>query len=578
MVQIIGGVTMAYFLKKTRLNNKTYLAIYESFYSHEKKGTAHKCYKSIGAVETLIANGIDDPVSFYRQEVDDLNLRRKADGVKKISDKSPMRHLGHFPLKGIMEKLKIKKFVDFFKLTTDFEFDLYEMLSSLVYARAVNPCSKQRTFHEVIPYLLTEHDYSYDQLLDGIAYLGGNYRKFVEIFTTATKEVYGIDTSKTYFDCTNFYFEIDREDDFRKKGPSKENRKEPIVGLGLLLDNNQIPIGMEMYPGNESEKPVLRDVISSLKKRNNITGKTIHVADKGLNCAKNIAASRRSGDGYLFSKSVKGLPKKEREWVLLKDGYVAVRDSKGKELYRYKSCVDEFPYTVEQDDKEFTVKLTEKRLVTYNPTLATKQRYEINRMAEKAKALTLSQAKKEEYGESSKYVSFTDGKGKKATVNIKQDAIDKDLELAGFNLIITSETRMKDSDIYSTYHNLWRIEESFRIMKSDLDARPVFVQKESTIKGHFLVCYLAVLLERIFQFKVMENKYGATEIFRFMKDFKVIKVDGGKYVNTTMDTDFINDLAEKTGLPLCNYSLSETQLKSIINHKLKTPTEKSQQG
>ena len=558
---------MAYYLKKTNLKGRTYLSIDESFYSHDKKGTAHKCFKSLGSIETLKANGMDDPIAFYQNEVDELNKKRKDDGVRKISDKSPLLYLGYFPLKSIIEKLKIKKYVDFFKLTTNFEFDLYEMLSSLIYARAVNPCSKHRTFHEVLPCLHSSYDYSYDQLLDGLSYIGGNYQKFVEIFTTITGEVYGLDTSKTYFDCTNFYFEIDREDDFRKKGPSKENRKDPIVGLGLLLDNNQIPIGMEMYPGNESEKPVLRDVIDNLKKRNNITGRTIHVADKGLNCAQNIAFSKKSGDGYLFSKSVKGLPKKEKEWVLLENDYTVVRDKNGKELYRYKSCVDQFPYTVEHEGKEVTVQLTEKRLVTYNSTLAAKKRYEINRMVEKAKSLTLSQAKRDDYGETGKYMNFTDGKGGKAKVSINQEAIDKDLQLAGYNLIVTSETRMTDSDIYSTYHNLWRIEESFRIMKSDLDARPVFVQKESTIKGHFLICYLTVLLERIFQFKVLGNKYGTSEILSFMKDFKVTEAEG-KYINTTMDSDFIEHLSENTGLPLQNYLLSETQVKSILNCKL----------
>lgn len=107
-----------------------------------------------------------------------------------------------------------------------------------------------------------------------------DYEKFVEIFTSQVGATYGIDTSKTYFDCTNFYFKIDREDDFRKKGPNKENKKEPFVELGLLLDRNQIPIGMKMYPGNESEKPVMREVINHLERQHNVTGKTIHVADK----------------------------------------------------------------------------------------------------------------------------------------------------------------------------------------------------------------------------------------------------------------------------------------------------------
>lgn len=558
---------MAYFLKKSKLKGRTYISICESFYSHEKKGTAHKTYKSLGSIETWIQNGIPDPVSHFQKEVDALNRERVQTGVRKISDQSPILYLGYFPLKALLDKLQIKKYVDYFKLTHDFQFDLYELLSSLIYSRAVNPCSKYRTFHEVLPNLYEPVHYSYDQLLDGLSFMGNDYQKFVEIFTVQVNRFFSLDTSKTYFDCTNFYFEIDREDDFRRKGPSKENRKDPIVGLGLLLDCNQIPVGMKMYPGNESEKPLLRDVIGQLKAQNNITGRTIHVADKGLNCSQNIAFSKKNGDGYLFSKSVKALPETEKVWVLSDKDWKAIKDKNGKLLYWCKSCIDKFPYKVEQDGKEFTVKLREKRLLTYNPSLASKKRYEINRMVEKAKALTVSGAKKTEYGEAGKYVDFTDKSGKKAVIHINQDAIDKDLTFAGYNLLVTSEIEMRDQDIYNTYHNLWRIEESFKIMKSDLDARPAFCQKEESIKGHFLICYLTVLLERILQFKVLENKYATAEIFRFLKDFKVTKAET-KYINTATSSDIIEGLSKKLKLPLTNYFLTETQIKSILNHKI----------
>ena len=557
---------MAYYLKKTKLKGRTYLSIDESFYNHEKHGTAHKCFKSLGSVETWIQKGIPDPVAHFQKEVDALNREKAAVGVRKISEVSPLQYLGYFPLKALLEKMQVKKYVDYFKLTNNFTYDLYELLSSLTYARAVHPCSKYKTFHEVLPNLYDPFHYSYDQLLDGLAFLGNDYEKFIEIFTVQAGRIFKLDTSKTYFDCTNFYFEIDREDDFRKKGPSKENRKEPIVGLGLLLDRNQIPVGMKMYPGNESEKPVLRDVIDQLKAQNNITGRTIHVADKGLNCAKNIAFSKKNGDGYLFSKSVKGLPETEKTWVLLDNGFTDVRDKKGNLLYRYKSCIDSFPYKVEHEGKEYVVKMLEKRLLTYNPSLAAKKKYEINRMAEKARALTASQAKKAEYGEAGKYVDFTDGAGKKASVSINQEAIDKDLKFAGYSLLVTSETKMKDSDIYDTYHNLWRIEESFRIMKSDLDARPVFLQKEETIKGHFLICYLTVLLERLFQFHILGNEYSTTDIFEFIKGFKVVKGEN-KYINTTRSTNFIHELTQRLNLPLTNYYLTETQIESILKHK-----------
>ena len=559
---------MAYFLKKTHNKGRTYLSIVESYYSPQKRCGAHRTYKSLASVESWIAKGIDDPIAHFQKEVDDLNDEVSNDKVLKISDSSPELYLGYFPFVSLLNKMNIKKYIDYFNFSNSFEFDLYELLSSLIYARLVNPCSKYKTFHEVIPQLKDTTHFSYDQLLDGLEFIGNDYGKFIEIFNEQMKKVYNINTSKTYFDCTNFYFEIDKEDDFRRKGPSKENRKDPIVSLGLLLDANQIPIGMKLFPGNESEKPVLRDVIQGLKKKNQITGKTIHVADKGLNCAQNIAFSKENGDGYLFSKSVKTLPDKEKKWVLLNnDDWKEVKNDEGTLLYKYKSCIDKFPYNIEINDKKRTLNFTEKRVVTYNPKLASKKKYEITKQVEKAKNLCYSQAKRAEYGDLGKYVNFTDENGAKAKATINEEMIEKELELAGYNLLVTSEINMKSIDIYNTYHNLWRIEESFRVMKSDLDARPVFVQKENSIKGHFLICYLAVLLERLFQFKVLDNKYNTQEIMKFIKNFKAVK-GGNKYINVTTSSKFIKEFEEMTKLPLTNYYLTERQIKQIFNYKI----------
>lgn len=557
---------MAYFLKKTKLKGRTYLSIVESFYSPEKKGTAHRVYKSLQSLETLVGQGLEDPIAYYQKEVDELNRDKSQDKQIEISEQSPKRCLGYFPLKAIMKKLRIQHFVNLFKLTTDFDFDLYEILSSLVYARCVNPCSKLRTFHDVLPCLDEGCHFSYDQLLRGLDFYGNNYEKFVELFTTQVSETFGLNTNSTYFDCTNFYFEIDREDDFRRKGPSKENRKEPIVGLGLLLDANQIPIGMRMFPGNESEKPVIREVIGDLKKQNNITGKTIQVADKGLNCSENIITARKNGDGYIFSKSVKQLSGKEMVWVELDRDWHEVKDKEGRPLYKYKECVDGFPYThVDENGKALKVQVKEKRVLTYNPSLAEKQKFEIRKMAEKVKDLCHSKAKRAEYGDYGKYVTFrSKSSDELAIATVNQEAIDNDLRYVGLNMVVTSEVSMSAPDIYSTYRNLWRIEESFRIMKSDLDARPVFLQKENTIKGHFLICYIAVLLERILQFRILGNKYCSSEIYQFFKDFIVVKGEN-RSINLTSKTDFITALAKETGLPLLHLNLTDSQVKKIMN-------------
>lgn len=558
---------MAYFLKQSKQKGKTYLSICESFYQPSKKETAHKTFKSLGSLESLVNKGIPDPISYYKSMIDEMNDERKNKTIHKISNVSPKRYLGYFPIKSIMNKLNVEHYINYFNLTYDFDFNLYELLSSLVYARLVHPCSKHKTYHEVLPNLFETFNYSYDQLLDGLSFIGNEYEKFIEIFNVTTNKVYGLNTSQTYFDCTNFYFEIDRETDFLKKGPSKENRKNPILGLGLLLDTNQIPIAMKLYPGNQSEKPIFRDVIQDLKVKNNIVGKTIHVADKGLNCASNIVFSKSNNDGYLFSKSVKSLPEIEKQWILLKNDYKAVKDNKGNVLYYYKSCIDTFPYKVEIEGKTKTVMLKEKRLITYNPKLALKKRREINQMVEKVNSLVYSKAKRNEYGEMSKYVNFTDEKGDKACISINQKAIDKDLILAGYNLLVTSEINLDDQDIYNIYHNLWRIEESFRIMKTDLDARPVFLQKEETIKGHFLICYLAVLLERIFQFKVLKNEFSSSEVFSFFKGFTLTKAEYN-YINTSISSKILDYISAKFKLPLTNYFLTDKKIEKILKYKI----------
>lgn len=569
---------MAYFLKKTNNKKGTYLQIYESYYDPERKGGAHRSYKPIGYVHQLQAEGMDDPIAFYKDEVQKLNqeLKKKKQDEKarQISEESPEKLLGYFPLKNLCDSLRCKNYIDLMQTATGFRFNIFDMMSALVYARVVHPCSKLKTYIEVIPKLFEKYDFSLDQLYSGLGYIGSEYEKIIEIFNHQVALKYPFDTSHNYFDCTNFYFEIDREDDFRLKGPSKENKKEPIVGMGLLLDANQIPIGMKMYPGNESEKPVMRDIIDDLKQRNHISGRTIQVADKGLNCFENIMHALKASDGYIFSKSVKMLPDTEKIWVLLENDYVDVKNKTGEVLYRIKDCVDDFNYNyTDKNGHRKTLKLTEKRVVTFNPKLAEKQKLEINRQVEKAKKLRTCEAKKSEYGDSSKYVTFisTDKKGEKTTgkvkVEINEKAIENAKKLAGYNMIVTSEIRMTASEIYAAYHNLWRIEESFRIMKSQLDARPVFMQKQETITGHFLICYLSVLLTRLFQIHVLKDEYGTEEIFDFIRDFRVVKISDRKYINLTRSSSFIKDLTAQTDLPLTSYFLGNEDINKMLSHR-----------
>ena len=575
---VVEVISMSYFLKKTKNKKGTYLQIYESYYDPERKCGAHRSYKPVGYVHELIDKGIDDPVSFYSDEIKKLNSEykenKRKNKVRQISEESPEKLLGYFPVKNLNDSLGTKKYLNLLQTATGFRFNIADLMSALIYSRMVHPCSKSKTYDEIIPRLYEKYDFSLDQLYSGIGYIGSEYEKIIEIYNHQINQKYKFDTEKTYFDCTNFYFEIDREDELRRKGPSKENHKSPIVGLGLLLDSNQIPIGMKIYPGNESEKPILRSVIDDLKARNNITGRTIQVADKGLNCINNIMHALKDGDGYIFSKSVKTLSETELTWVLLDNDYVDIKNSDGAVLYRVKECIDDFSYSCQyKNGKKKNIKLREKRIVTFNPKLAEKHIYEINKQVEKAYRLKTSQAKRSEFGDCSKYVTFipTDKKGNKEDgkikVEINEEAIEKAKKLAGYNLIVTSELSMTSKEIYDTYHNLWRIEESFRAMKSQLDARPVYLQKQDSIIGHFLICYLAVLLSRILQIYILEDKYGTEEIFNFIRDFKVAKISDYRYINLTRSSEFIKKLAMNTKLPLTLYFLNNEDINKMLSHR-----------
>lgn len=219
---------MAFFLKVSKHQSRTYLSIYESFYSPDVKGTRHRSYRSLGNIQKLIDSGIDDPISYYQKEVDRLNAQRKAESANRkinqrlISEISPERYLGYFPLANIMTNLDVREHFDYLQSNRRFHFNVFDIFSSLVYARLVAPLSKHRTFHDVLPSMFNSSHDSYYQILDAVEFLGEEYQKIVEIFTVATSENYGIDTKHTYFDCTNFYFEIDKENSFQKKVPAKK--------------------------------------------------------------------------------------------------------------------------------------------------------------------------------------------------------------------------------------------------------------------------------------------------------------------------------------------------------------------
>ena len=572
---------MRYFVKKSTPSKKgLYLQIYKTNYV-PGKGNQNKSYKAIGYVSDLIASGIPDPVAYAQNLVDELNSDLPNRKEMKIGDISSSKNLGYFLIKSMIDYLDFDYILKLMSSNMKFHFNLSDFVRSMIYAQIVNPGSKHKAFEKVMPNIYGTESFSYDQILDTINYIGNDYQKFVELLNISIQKKWKRNTSNAYFDCTNYYFEIDLPKEDRQFGPSKEERHLPIIGQALLLDEDQIPIGMSLYPGNESEKPKIRESIENLKQRFDIDSRIVQVADKGLNCARNIyAASKEANDGYIFSKSVHGknLSKQEKQWVLLENEnniWNEVKDSNGKLIYKYKECIDTFKYKFTNEEGkcvEFNVK--EKRVVSYNPSLARKQKAQIQKQIDKAISISsLKQASKEEYGDSIKYVNFTsidkEGEVVKSVPSLNQEKIDEDLSFAGYNLLVTSEINKSAQDIYNTYHGLWRIEESFRVMKTYLEARPVYLQNKESIYGHFTICYMALAILRLIELKVFNDELPIGQIIEFIRNYNITETLEGSFINNATKSNTLSIIQKRYGLSkLDNIQLRKKDVENILTSEL----------
>lgn len=565
---------MAYYLRITNKNKGKYLQIYETFRVKETKTVKAKCYESLGYEGDLKTEEINNPIEHYKKYVEQLNaekeLKKLISKTEKITDENKTVNIGTSLVKGIFKTLRLEEIFKAFGIIFNRRFSHYEIFRDLVCARIFEPKSKLYTYNEILPIVNPHFDYSLDDVYSFLEDFGSRYESIIELINASLSKKYERNTSISFFDCTNFYFEIDKSDELRAKGPSKENRKEPIIGMGLLLDRNCMPITMQMYPGNQSEIPMLKKCIDSARKQKIIVNRTIRVADKGLNCGNNIYEALMNKDGYIFSKSVIKLSEKEKVWVDLENGYIETYEN-GILVFKIKSCIDEFTYEhTDENKKKNPFKSKEKRVVYWSKKLYDKKMLELDKLEVKVKNLSLSKAKKEKYNAYASYIDFVglDKNGEiteKTIIKINQEKLNRDRKYAGFNMIVTSEINASDNDIYDIYHHLWRIEETFRILKTNLDARPVYVQKESTIFGHFLVCYTSILMVRILQFLVYKNEIKSNELIEFMKTFNVYKIDDDLYINQLKPKNYLEKIKNNFSPIIDNAKFRNKEINELLD-------------
>ncbi|NCC80353.1 MAG: IS1634 family transposase, partial [Clostridia bacterium] len=449
---------------------------------------------------------------------------------------SSFRNIGYLALKPILNRLRLDLPCAALQEKHACEHSIDDVLSFLVYSQIINPVSKISSYHKIGQFF-ENYRFSEDQMYRTLSYLGDAFESIKDYAYRMTEETYGLNTDTTYYDGTNFYFEIDREDDFRRKGPSKENRVSPLVSIGLLLDKDHIPIDVKIYPGNESEKSHFTSVINEMKAKNKIKGRTIYVADKGLNCGNNIIEAIRNNDGYIYSQTVKGSSGMMKLYIENDHGFTPVFDRFGEIEYQIKGFVHDVEIPFDHEGKKLKHKMKQLQVVTWSRNYAEKTRHEREKLIGKAKALINSPSAfdKEKIGNAANYlkkISY-DKNGKVITSTseliLDQEKIDQEARLDGFYLIVTSETGMKPVDVLKAYRGLSHIEETFRVAKLFLKIRPVYLQRAERIKAHVLVCYLSLLILRIMETKVLKHTFSFEEIIHSLRDYNCAMIKPDNY-------------------------------------------------
>ena len=512
------------YLKKTpQKSGRIYLSIVDGYYDKQKGYSKQVTIEKLGYLDEL-EKQYDDPIAFFSEKVQKLKKAKAEQKMPVSIDFSPeeklersltyRKNFGYSVLSQIYHDLEIDKFLINRQRSTKMGFSSNNIMKLLVYSRLLNPASKRKTF-DARTWYFEKDNYSLDDVYRCLTFLNKHSSALQLWINDRIKQLYGRDSSLVYYDVTNYYFEIDDTDELRKKGVSKEHRPNPIVQMGLFMDAMGIPITFQLFPGNINDCLTLRPNLSRIQKEYGL-GKVIIVADKGMNTGDNIYYTLSAKNGYVFSMSLRGADKELKNYVLNEDGY----EWYGTE-YKRKSRL--YPRTIlvtATNGRKIKKVVDEKQVIFYSEKYA--QRAKAERAATITKALDLinnpgKYTRATSYGAAGyvKNISFDKNTGEiissQKMLQLDKEKLHQDEALDGYYAIITSEYKESADRIIGIYRGLWRIEESFRVTKSDLEARPVYVSREDHIQAHFLTCFVALVIARILEMK-LEHKYSIGQL------------------------------------------------------------------
>ena len=559
--------------------NKTYLSVARGYRDSSGK-TKHKTLQYFGAVEDLMEQ-YDDPISHFKEVVKKMNDDKKQNNLpitvsinknEKLEEGvNNRKNFGYAAISKVYHELEIDKFlINKFKARKFSAFKINNIMKLLVFARALFPDSKKSTF-ENKDMFFENTNFSLEEIYNALTYIEPLKEQLQQYIYQHIQEQYKPTNDIAFYDVTNYYFEIDDNDDFRKKGVCKEHRPNPIVQMGLFMDSLGLPMCYKLFAGNTNDCLTLKPMVQELQKNYNV-GKVIVVADKGLNTGKNIAYQKAIGNGYVMSLSIRGANSELKDYVLNENDYQYNQDK----TYKKKSRIypREIEYIKTENGKQIKAKTTvdEKQVVFWSANYAKRAKAERQPAIDKARDLigNVQKYNKKNCFGASKYVKhlvFDKNTGEiiqaKSQLSLDEDKIAEEEKLDGYYLIVSSEYKKTDDEIIDIYRGLWRIEETFKVTKSELDARPIFVSTKDHIEAHFLTCYLALVLSRILQHK-LDKKYSVGKILESLSKCNCSNIQENFYLFDYFDS-VLKDIGYVTNIDFSLKSRSLQDIKKILS-------------
>jgi transposase len=517
-----------------RKDGRVYLSIEKAYRDKATGKSRAKTILSLGYLDVL-AKEYDDPIAHFkevaRQMTEEENSKRRLTLSINMDEKlSPTadnrKNFGYAAILKIYHELGLDVFFKNKSRHENFEYNTNSIMILLVVSRLLSPGSKMKAFSEKDRFF-ERFNFSLADVYRSLSHFSKIATEFQRYLNAQISAKYGRNTKIVYYDVTNFYFEIDEADEFRKFGLSKEKRHDPIVQMGLAMDADGIPLHYELFPGNTVDKETFRPVIGEVR-RNYDTGRIIVVADMGIISGDNIfylqgKEKGRNFNGYVFSFSVRGGTNVFKEFVLSDEGYAGKDGKPADENSDFKVKSRRIARDVNvtlPSGKKVKKTVYEKQVVFWGRKYALKAQAEREEVLKKAHDLAANPQKYSRatsYG-AAKYVKnlkFDEKTGEFLAVKehpvFDAARVAEEEKYDGYYAIVTSELDMSDTEVIETYRGLWEIEETFRVTKGVLETRPVYVSLQDHINAHFLTCFIALTLIRIMQKKV-GRLYSAEKI------------------------------------------------------------------